>query len=103
TNDGFRVQGIAKRQGVGPGHKLAEELFVDLALNDDSSSIETDLTLMKEGSERRRADCVVHIDVVENNHRVEAAELHHAPLQQPTGALRQPAPGLPSADQVGDG
>src|SRR5260370_423249 len=80
TDDGFRVQGIACRQAIGPSHKLAEEFFVDLALNDDSAGIETDLALMKEGTERRRADSIVHIDVVENNHRIETAKLHHGQI-----------------------
>jgi hypothetical protein len=57
--------GIACRQGVGPSHKLAKEFFVDLALNDDSAGIETDLALMKEGTERRGADNIFHIDVVD--------------------------------------
>src|SRR5258705_161029 len=75
-------QRSACRQGFGPSHKLAEELFVDLALNDDSASIETDLALMKERPERRGADSIVHIDVVENNHRIETAKLHYGPLQK---------------------
>src|SRR5207249_3581767 len=94
TDDGFRVQGIACRQAVRPSHKLAEKFFVDLALNDDSASIETDLALMKEGPERRGADSIVHIDVVENNHRIETAKLHHGPLQKASGAFRQHTCGL---------
>ena len=102
TDDGFRVQGIACRQGVGPSHKLAEELFVDLALNDDSAGIETDLALMKEGPERRGADSIFHIDVVEDNHRIETTKLQHGPLQEASGALRQHARRLDSADQIDD-
>ena len=102
TDDGFRIQGIAGRQGVGPSHKLAEELFVDLALNDDSASIETDLALMKEGPERRGADRIVHIDVVENDHRIETAKFHHGPLQKAPGTFRQHPCGLDSADQIDD-
>ncbi len=102
TDDGFRVQRIACRQGVGPSHKLAEEFVVDLALNDDSASIEADLALMKEGSERRSADRVVHVDVVEDNHRIETAKLHHGPLQSAPGAFRQHACRLDSADQIDD-
>ncbi len=58
TDDGFRIQRITDRQGVGPSHKLAEEFFVDLALNDDSARIETDLALMKEGTEHRRVPVI---------------------------------------------
>jgi hypothetical protein len=60
------------------------------------------LALMKEGSEGRRADRVVDIDVVEDNHRIEAAELHDGPLQKAPGSLRQHARRLDSADQIDD-
>jgi hypothetical protein len=41
-------------------------------------------------------------DVVEDNHRIETAKLHHGPLQKSPGALRQHACGLDSADQIDD-
>lgn len=85
----FGFRRVAGRQAIGPSHKLSEKFLVDLALNDDSARIETNLALMKEGSERRRADRVVHVDVVEDNHWIEATELPHGPLSKTPGPLRQ--------------
>src|SRR5439155_15737625 len=102
TDDSLRVQGIAGRQAIGAGHKLAKKFFVDLALNDDAARIEADLALMKERAERRGADRVVHVDVVEDDHRIETTKLQHGPLQEASGALRQHARRLDSADQIDD-
>jgi hypothetical protein len=99
-NNGFRVQGITCRKSVGPSHKLAEEFFVDLSLNDDSASIRANLALRKEGSKRRGAHSVVRVHVVEDNHRIETAKFQRGPLQGTPSALRQRPCGLDSADQI---
>ena len=57
---------------------------------------------MKEGTERRAADSIVHVNVVQDNHRIETAKLHHGPLQKAPGAFRQHTCGLNSADQIDD-
>src|SRR5260370_30904608 len=57
---------------------------------------------MKEGTERRGADSIFHIDGGEDNHRIENAKFHHGPLQKAPGAFRQHTCGLDSADQIDD-
>src|SRR6266851_5184108 len=93
---------MAVRQGLGRRHKLAEEFLVDLTLKYDVANIEADLDLIKERAERRRADRVVHVDVVEDDHRIETTQLQHGPLQEASGALGQHARRLDSADQIDD-
>jgi hypothetical protein len=50
----------------------------------------------------RRANGIIHVDVVQDNHRVVSAELEHGALQRPAGTLRQHAGGLYAADEVDD-
>ena len=102
TDDGIRVQWITRRKAVRPRHELAEEFIVDLALNDDAPRIQTNLALMKEGAECRGADRVIHVHVVEDNHRVETAKFQHGALQGTPGAFRQHPCGLDPADQIDD-
>src|SRR4029077_21095059 len=66
SDNGFGFQGIACRQSIGPSYKLAKKFVVNFALDDDSASIQPNLALMKERSERRRAHRVVHVHVVED-------------------------------------
>jgi len=66
------------------------------------SSIARFAVRMDTGAESRGADRVVHIDVVEDNPRIETTKLHHGPLQSAAGAFRQHARRLDSTDQIDD-
>src|SRR5207237_6758205 len=75
---------------------------VYLPLNDDAAGVKADLALMKERAKRRRANSVVHVHVVEDDHRIETAELHHGSLQSAPGTFRKHSRSLDSADQIDD-
>ena len=70
TDDRLRVERVARRQRLGSGDELLQELFVDATLDDDLAGVEADLTLVEERPERRHAHGVVDIDIVEDHHRV---------------------------------
>src|ERR1041385_8503425 len=57
---------------------------------------------MKERPECRSTDRVVHIDIVQDDHGVETAELHYGPLQELSGAFRQQASRFHAADEIDD-
>lgn len=59
-------------------------------------------SLVEERAERGGAHGIIHVDVVQDNHRVVSAELEHGALQRPTRTLCQHASGLHPADQIDD-
>ena len=93
---------IARRQGLGSRNELREEFVRNLALDDDAARVETNLALVEERTEGRGAHRVVDVDIVENDHRVEAAKLHRRALERFAGALREHLRGLDTADQIDD-
>ena len=57
---------------------------------------------MEKRSKRRGADGVIHVHVVEDNHRIEPAKFQHGPLQSPPGTFRQHSRRLDASDQIDD-
>jgi hypothetical protein len=101
-DDGAVILRIAGGQRLGARDELLQELIGDLALHDDAARVEADLALVEERAERGRAHRIVHVDVVENDHRVVAAQLHRGALQRLAGALGEHLGGLHAADQIDD-
>ena len=93
---------VARRQGLGASDELLEELVVDLALDDDLAGVQADLALVEERPEGRHPHGVVDVDVVEDDHRVVAAELEHRALEGPAGPFGEHAGGVDPADEVDD-
>ncbi len=102
ADDRLGIQRISGRQGLGARDELLEELVVAAARDDDLACVEADLALVEEGPERRSAHGVVHVDIVEDQHRVVATELEHGALERAPGPLREDLRGLDAADQVDD-
>jgi hypothetical protein len=95
-----RVKRVARGQRFGLGDELAKELVVDPALDHDLAGAEAELALVEERPEGCRSHYVVDVDVVEDDHRVVAAEFQDGALEGPPGPLGQHAGGLDTADQV---
>src|SRR5260221_12309366 len=66
ADDRLVILGIAGRQRLCARGKFVQEFLCNLTLYDDAAGVEADLSLVEEGAERRRADRIVHIHVVEN-------------------------------------
>src|SRR6476469_7487048 len=75
---------------------------MDFSLDDDSPCVQADLSLVEERRERCRAHCILHIDVVQNDHWVISAEFQHSTFQHPPCAFSQHASGLHSPNKVND-
>src|SRR4029077_21221869 len=88
-HDCLRVTRIAAFQGLCPGDELFKELIVNSALDDDLACIGADLPLMKEGAKRGGSDSIIHVDIVQDNERIVAAELKNCALERAPGAFGQ--------------
>jgi len=82
--------------------ELLQKFSGDLALHDDAARVQADLALVEERAERRRADGIVHVHVIQDDHWVVPTELHRGSLERLARALREHPSGLHPTDQVDD-